>query len=110
MGLKAGKMDCRVSVERFTNTVNAFGTPVMTWAATHSIWAQVIQRSAKEFLEAVGDVDRELIVFRIRFIAGVTAADRVIFEGRAFDIQEVTPWAREGVLDLRCAATGQANP
>mgnify|MGYP003589181895 CR=1 FL=1 len=105
MGMKAGKMDRRIAVERLSDTVvNEYGTPTYGWAVLHSCWAQLVTRNTQDAL--TGEV--EAVAFRIRFVAGLQSTDRVSFDGRAYEIREIAPWERGGILELRCVRAGVA--
>lgn len=101
--MQAGKLDRRITIQGYTNTVNAAGTPVMTWTDKATVWAELVKRSTREFLRAGGGAaDERTAVFRIRWWPGVSTSDRVLFEGRAYDIREVGEIGRRVGLDLRC--------
>ena len=102
--MKAGKMVHVVSIERATSTISPAGTPVTTWAAVATLRAEIVEQQAEEFLRNAGDTTVATIVFRTRFLAGVTDEDRVSFDGEAFDIDRIVPIGRRRGLELRCKA------
>ena len=53
-------------------------------------------------MRSFGASDEEAVIFRIRFVDGVTNADRVVWNGEPFNIRQVTPIGRRKGLDLRC--------
>ena len=79
--MKSGKLRRVIVVQGFSNTVNEAGTPVLTWADKATLRAEVVQQSTAEFIRGFGASDETVIVFRTRFIAGVTNADRILFGG-----------------------------
>lgn len=100
--MEAGKLDRRITIQGFTSATNDYGTPVETWTTKATVWAQLIQRSTREFIREQGAQDEALVIFRIRHLAGVTNADRVLFDGRTLNIKEVTTIGRRVGLELRC--------
>ena len=42
-------------------------------------------------------------MFQIRYLAGITTADRVTFDGATYDIDEIAELGRKRGLELRCA-------
>jgi len=54
-----------------------------------------------------GESSEAAIVFRIRHMDGITLADRVSYDGRAFDLKEVKELGRRHGLDLRATAQGE---
>nr|WP_111298641.1 phage head closure protein [Paracoccus saliphilus] len=100
--MKAGKLTETIQIERATDTVNDYGTPSTAWRPFASVRAERIDQTTEEFMRSFGASDEQAVVFRIRFLDGVTNADRVLWEGQAFNIQQVTPIGRRKGLDLRC--------
>lgn len=101
--IKAGKLDRQITIERETETVAASGAVSKAWAAVATIRAELVQRSADEFLTGFGVAEAGGAVFRIRYLAGITPADRVIFDGAAYDINEIAELGRKRGLELHCA-------
>ena len=106
--MKAEKMDRKLTIQRCSYTSDDYGTPIFTWADLATVPAQMIQRSTTEFVRAQGATDAEIIVFRLRYIAGLTNTDRLLFEGRSFNITELTELGRKDGTELRCLQGGGA--
>lgn len=101
--IKAGKLDRQITIERQTETVAASGSVSKTWAALATVRAELVQLAAEEYLAGFGEVDTGGAVFRIRYLAGITTADRVTFDGATYDIEEIAELGRKRGLELRCA-------
>lgn len=106
--MRAGKLDKTITVERFTSTVDDYGTPIEAWATVASVRAQIIQASTEEFMRSFGASSETAIIFRIRYLDGIDPADRVTYAGRAYDLKEVRELGRRQSLELRCVASGGA--
>ncbi|MFS8123769.1 phage head closure protein [Rhizobium sp. BR 250] len=102
--MRSGKLDRSITIQSFANTVNDYGTPVATWTDVGTIRAQLIQSSTEEFLTG-GASDETVVIFRTRFLPGVTGASRVLYQGREFNIREVKEIGRRVGLELRCERT-----
>ena len=102
--MRSGKLDQVITVQRFTNTVDEYGTPVATWADLVTVRAQIIQQSTTEFIQG-GARDDTAMIFRTRWIEDVTTADRVVFDGDRFNIKELKPLGRAKGLDIRTVAS-----
>lgn len=100
--MKAGKLIETIQIERGMDGVNDYGTPTITWRPFASVRAERIDQTTEEFMRSFGASDEEAVVFRIRFVDGITNADRVMWQGEAFNIRQVTPIGRRKGLDLRC--------
>lgn len=104
--MRAGNLDKTITIERVTTTVDEFGTPIETWADLATVRAQIIQAMTEEFMKGWGASTEAATVFRIRHMDGITPADRVTHQGRAFDLKEIKELGRREGLDLRCVAHG----
>ncbi|MBZ9757854.1 phage head closure protein [Mesorhizobium sp. ESP6-5] len=104
--MRAGKLDRTISIERKTETVSPTGAPIAAWLNTATVRAEIVTQSASEFLTGFGEAESGTIVFRIRYLAGITTADRVSYAGQVYDLKEVTETGRRRGLELRAVATG----
>lgn len=103
--LRAGKLDRQITIERQTETVAASGAVSKTWAPVATVRAELVQRNADEYLAGFGEADAGGAVFRIRYLSGITTADRVTFDGEAYDIDEIVENGRRRALELRTVVT-----
>lgn len=104
--MRAGKLDKTIELQRHTVAVDDYGTPTEGWATVATIRAQVLQSSTEEFLRSFGTTSDTAIIFRIRHMDGLTPTDRVLFDGKAYDLKAVKELGRRAGLDLRCAMVG----
>jgi len=101
--IKAGKLDRQITIEREAETVAASGAVSKTWATVATVRAELVQRSADEYLAGFGEADAGGAVFRVRYLAGINTADRVTFDGVTYDIDEIAEQGRKRALELRCS-------
>ena len=106
--MRAGQLDRVITIQRATNTVNAYGTPVSTWTDVATVRAQKVQASTEEYIRGAGASDETVIVFRTRYLAGVTNADRIVFDGFIHEIKETKELGRGDGLELRTWSYGKA--
>ncbi|SLN62254.1 Phage head-tail joining protein [Roseovarius litorisediminis] len=99
--MQAGKLDRQITIERQTETVTASGAVSNTWATVNTVRAEMVQQTANEFLTGLGEAENGTVVFRIRYLEGITTADRVTFEGAAYDLKEIAEIGRRRTLELR---------
>lgn len=102
--IRAGKLDRQITIERQTETVAASGAVSKTWATAATVRAELVQRGADEYLAGFGDAETGSAVFRIRYLAGITTADRVSCDGITYDIDEIAELGRKRALELRTVA------
>lgn len=98
--MKIGKLDRRISIERFSEVVNAYGEREKTWATFITIWAALdlkAGRSVAESLQRSTEITKQRQVWRIRYstdAATITAKDRVNYRGTIQDIIGVQEMGR----------------
>lgn len=105
--MKAGQLDQRVTVERFTSTQDELGQPIETWAPLFTCWAAVEPLTGREYLAAAALVSEVTARIRMRFRPWMTAQDRVVHNGTTYGIEsmvDVRSDHRE--LVLMCKAVG----
>ncbi len=102
--MNAGKLDQRVTVERFTSTVDDWGTPIESWAPLFTCWASVEPLVGREYIAAQAAQSEVTARIRMRYRPGLTSQDRVIHEGTTYGIESVIDYRsqhRELVLMCR---------
>lgn len=104
--MRAGKLQKTITIERFSSVVDEFGTVVETWTPVATVRAELIQSTVQEFMQAYGVTEDTVAIFRIRYMDGITLADRVTYQGRAYDLKEVKELGRRQGLELRSIASG----
>lgn len=105
--MKAGDLDQRVTVERFTSTQDELGQPIESWAPLFTCWAAVEPLTGREYLAAQAAVSEVTARIRMRFRPWMTAQDRVIHNGTIYGIESLVD-VRSGhrELVLMCKAVG----
>lgn len=110
MDLAAGKLDQRVTLRRATTARNGLGEMIPTWADLDTVWASQRRASARETLAAAELSASVSDVFEIRrstSVADLGPLDRLVWDGRTYDIADVTPLGRFG-LRITAAARSEA--
>jgi SPP1 family predicted phage head-tail adaptor len=101
--MRAGKLDRIIAIDAYSAGVpDAYGNSTPAWAEVAMLRAQIIQASTEEYLRAYGEGANTAVIFRTRFLDGVTTKHRVWFGGRPFNIREVKELGRRAGLELRC--------
>ena len=99
--LNIGNMDRRITIERETKVVSPSGGGRKVWAPVATVWAEILQQSASEFFTGYGEAETGTVIFRVRFLPGITTADRVTYEGVAYGLKEIKELGRRDALELR---------
>jgi SPP1 family predicted phage head-tail adaptor len=87
--IRAGRLRHKILLQRKAMTTDDYGGPVETWTDFSTPWASVEPLSGRELANAQAVNAETTTKITMRYLAGVTAADRIIFEGRFYNIQSV---------------------
>ena len=108
--MQAGKLDRRITLQRATLTTDAYNAIVETFAPLSTVWAQAVPVSDGEKMRA-GEVYSNLSMrFTIRWstvVATLDTKDRVLFDGRLFDILGIKEIGRHEGLEITAATRGE---
>lgn len=103
--MRAGKLNRVIFIDRLTETLNENRTPVRAWTNIATIRAEVLQHVADESEAANGGREADSITFRTRFFTGLTAADRIRFMGRTYNVKGWTEIGIRDGLEIKAVAT-----
>lgn len=95
--VRSGSFRHRIAITEIQNSVDANGDPTETWVAFDSRWASIAPQSGTEVIEgdrATSDVTHR---FGMRFVSGLTPANRITFGDREFEIVSVLNTDETGV-------------
>lgn len=105
--MTAGELDRRITIQTAQKTANALNEPIETWVMLATVRAKKTDVSDGERIRAAG-VSAEITTrFLIRWsqaVSVVTANDRVLFAGRAYDIFAVKEVGRREAIEITAAA------
>ena len=105
--MKAGQLDQRVTVERYTSTEDELGQPIEAWAPLFDCWAAVEPLNGREFFAASTTLSETTTRIRIRYRPDLTVIDRINHNGTLYDIQAIiNPKSGDRELVLMCKAGG----
>jgi len=93
--MQAGRLDQRVTVERYSTIYDDWGSPVAAWTPLATVWAAVEPLTGREYFAADAAQSEVTARIRMRYRPGITSQDRVIHEGKTYGI--------ESVIDVRSA-------
>lgn len=103
--LAAGSLFHTVTIERETKTRTPSRGTVSAWTEIATTRAEVVKSSSADFLTGFGTAQQGTIIFRIRWRDGLTGAERIVFNGRAYQIKEIADIGRRVGLEIRAVAS-----
>ena len=105
--MRAGDLDRRITIQREEVVGDdGFGNEITGWVDYAERAASFLQQSGREFFAQGALQSERLVVFRCRWVEGVTPSYRVICDGQTYDIKEARRIGRKAALELHCSAAG----
>lgn len=84
--MRTGNLRRRISIQRKDMTQDSYGQPSLTWVSVADTWADIQPLSGRE-LEIAQAINAEVShQVTIRHREGITAAMRIVYQGRYFNI------------------------
>jgi SPP1 family predicted phage head-tail adaptor len=108
--LNAGKLDRRITLERYGISYNSDNEPIEGYTAIATVWASWRRASAREQLAAAEIQATVTDVFIVRWsttTATATPMDRLLYNGRTYNIAEATEIGRREGMMLRGSARAE---
>lgn len=108
--MDAGGLDTRIAIRRATVTADAFNEPAETWATLATVFAAAAPVMDGERLAAGQTIAQQQYRFTIRWSLGVSDVnprDRVIYDGREYDIAGVKDLERNRWREITATARAE---
>lgn len=84
--MRAGMLRHLITIQETSATADSLGTKVKSWVTYAQVYAEKDPKRGREFFAENKQQDSLTTVWRMRYLAGVTAKMRVSFNGEFFDI------------------------
>lgn len=110
MGLAAGDLDRRLRIERAVLTRDGFGEEIAVWGLLAGVWAgkrDVSDRERIASAEVAAEITTRFVIRWSPDVADVNPKDRIVFDGRIFDISGVKEIGRREGLEVSAAARAE---
>lgn len=88
-------MNDRITLQRRVEGEDTLGQPVDDWSTIAQVWAHVRFQSGAEVLRAGADTSIVKCSIRVRARTDVDTAARVLYKGKAYDIESALPDDRD---------------
>lgn len=104
--MRAGKLDRRLQIFRKSVAESDSGEPVETWALLATVWAQQRPNRGAERFTARQLVGEAVMTFHIRYRAdlAMTVQDRLEYEGKVWDIEDIRELGRRVGTEIDATA------
>ena len=103
--MRAGKLDRTITVQRLAETVGASGAVTTTWENLLTVRAEVREITADEAATGFGAGEVETLIFVVRWHPSpISTGDRILFEGKSYDLKQIAEIGRRQGWKLRGVA------
>lgn len=104
--MRSGLLDRQITIQSATVTVADNGTPQTTWADFATLRAQRIEATTDEYVRGYGAGTERVMIFRTRYIDGVSPANQIVYCGDAYQIKQIKEIGRRVALEFRAERLG----
>lgn len=106
--MRAGKMDRRITIERATVVgKDDFNDDVLEWGPIATVWAQARPNRGAERFTAAEVAGSAVMTFHIRYRDDVTVKDRILYDGKTWNIVDVREVGRHVVTEIDATARAE---
>jgi SPP1 family predicted phage head-tail adaptor len=99
--MNPGRLSERVVIQQLASGQDAIGQPVETWTTVATVWADIRHQRGLEVIQGGAETSVVKASVRIRYLADVTAAMRLLDGTEIYQIKSVLPDS-DRWLDLVC--------
>lgn len=108
--MQAGKLDRRITVQRNTPTVDGAGGEIAGWADLCTVWASKQDVRDVERAQAAAIGASITTRFQVRWssiTSTIDVEDRILFDGRAYDVKATKEIGRREGVEITAAARAE---
>ncbi|WP_426041507.1 phage head closure protein [Brevundimonas sp. TWP2-3-4b1] len=105
--MRAGSLDRRIVLQRFTETRDEYNEPVLAWATLATRWASYEPiRDGEKFSasETAASLSARFVIRHSSAVADLNPKDRLTFESVVHQILNVKPIGRREGIEITTAA------
>lgn len=110
--MRSGQLDKSIIIQAKTATQDASGQEVETWTKIHTgatLPAAVISKPGGESFGAEQVIAFGYRMFKIRYRADVTVLNRIVYNGRNYDVLDVREVSRRDGLEIDAKARAETG-
>ncbi len=86
-----GRLNKRITIQSQSASYDAAGQQVDTWTTFATVWANIRHKSGTETIKADVLTSTVKASMRIRYLTGVNAGMRVVYQNTVYRIEAVLP-------------------
>lgn len=99
-------LDRRLEIQRKVVTLSGSGAPIETWSTLATVWAQKLPDRGQERHATRQLIGTAVMMFRMRWRAdlALTVQDRLVFDGKTWDIHDIREIGRRLFAEIDATA------
>lgn len=102
--VRSGDLNRRIAIQQRTTTPDGYGQQTTTWTDVITCWASIEPLNGRELVQAQAVQAETTHQVTILYRSSITAAMRVVYQGRVFNILSVIdPDTSHVALQLLCS-------
>jgi SPP1 family predicted phage head-tail adaptor len=102
--MRAGRLDRRVTIQSRSLASDAQGQQIESWTDVATVWGRRLDLRGREFMAAEAKHAEATCTFELRYRADVTPLNRLVCEGRVYNIVHVAEIGRRQSLQIVASA------
>lgn len=87
--MNTGRMRHIVALQSKAMSTDDYGGQVETWSTFATVWAEVQPLRGRELLAAQAAQGETTVRFVLRYLATVDQADRIVWDGKIYNVRDV---------------------
>lgn len=105
--MRAGDLDRVIEIQRRSTGLDLYGAPIDVWSPFATMRAKLMQIAISDTENASrGNTSDAVIVFRTRWLDGLTLEHRVVYQDSAYTIRNLKELGRRVGWDIQCERVG----
>lgn len=102
--LNPGHLDRRIELQRRVLTQDAQGQQVQSFETYATVWAEKRDIAGREYFAAEAVQSQVTTRFRIRWRSDVLATDRIAYDAKSYDLEQIAEIGRRDGIELLAVA------
>ena len=87
--MNPGELRHRITLQKFTTTVNENGFEEESWIDFKTLWASISNLHGREYFEAAAVQKENTVKFIIRYFSGIDTSMKIMFKGKSYNIIQI---------------------
>lgn len=105
--MRAGDLDRTIEIQTFTTTTDGVGKEKKNWTPLYTVRAKVTPVRGEERFAALQNTAAAEVKFKIRYREDISTLNRIVYEGRTYDIVAVMELGRREGIELMARTRGE---